>query len=390
MPRYSVLLPTRNGSSMLEGCLRSVLDQRYDDLELIVSDNASQDATPQILEPFANDPRVRLLRQDVPLGVTENWNAALDASAGEYVVLLGDDDVLLPGYFERADALLQRHADPDVLLVNACAFAFPGFAGSGVSQFVAPFYVPGPPIPSEGVVSAAVRRGIVSALFRFEFQIPLNMQIVIVARRAIDELPAGLFKPPFPDFYGLAGLMLTAERWAISPERLVVVGVSPKSFGQTVHSRSSVDKARDYLGIDPRFPGHLPGSEVMNGHYETLLALKADFPADLGRLEIDRHEYVWQQAYSWYVQNRLGSLPARDVARRAALLGPGDWAGLGRLFVHRLRPGALRRRLPLRGGAATATLWPGMRPVPEPGIDDLVRFAEWLEATSPRPAVTAS
>ena len=387
MPRYSVLLPTRNGAALLEGCLRSVLDQDYEDFELVVSDNASEDETPEILARYASDPRIRLLRQERALGVTDNWNAALTASSGERITLLGDDDALLPGYFQRADALVERHGDPDVLLYNGCAFAFPGFAGSKVSSYADPFFEIKPPVPSDGELSAALRQRIIGHLFRFDFPIPLNMQTGLVAQRAIAELPDGLFKPPFPDFYAFGGLLVSDVRWAISPERLVVVGVSPKSFGRTVHSSESIRQAQSYLGIDPRFRGRLPGSEVMNGHYETLLALKADF-AELTGVEIDRHEYVWQQAYSWYVQYRLGSLSTKDVLHRARLLGVGDWAGLAQLFARRLRPGVLRRRMVRDDDSATATLWPGMRPAPE--ISDIAEFVVWIEVTRPRPPVAVA
>ena len=163
MPRYSVLLPTRNGAALLEGCLRSVLDQDYEDFELVVSDNASEDETPEILARYASDPRIRLLRQERALGVTDNWNAALSASSGERITLLGDDDALLPGYFQRADALVERHGDPDVLLYNGCAFAFPGFAGSKVSSYADPFFEIKPPVPSDGELSAALRQRIIAA-----------------------------------------------------------------------------------------------------------------------------------------------------------------------------------------------------------------------------------
>jgi glycosyltransferase involved in cell wall biosynthesis len=376
MPRYGILLPTRNGASLLDGCVRSVLDQDYGDFELVISDNASDDGTGEILAGFASDPRVRLLRQDEPIGVTDNWNACLAACTSERLTLIGDDDLLLPGYFERVDALLERHDNPDVLLHNAYAFAFPGFAGSDVSQYDDSFCKPAPPLPAEGDVSAELRRGVVESLFRFDFPTPLNMQLANVTRAVLDALPGAQFKPPFPDFWALAGLMLRVDRWAMSPERLVVIGVSPKSFGQTVHSSGSLDKARAYLGVDPRFEGQLPGSEVMNGHYETLLQLKADFPTELAGVEIDRSEYAWQQVYSWYVQTRLGSLRARDAARRLGLLKPSDWVGLTRLLAKRLRPGVLKQRARLGGDSATSTLWPGMQPVPE--VSNIVEFRDWV------------
>ncbi len=384
-PRYSVLLPTRNGGDLLDGCIRSVLDQPYEDFELVISDNASSDAAPEIIARYADDPRVRVLRQDQPLEVTDNWNAALAVSSGERITLIGDDDVLLPGYFDRADALLARYDDPDFLLYNAYAFAFPGFTGSAVSHYTDSFAEPAGSLPANGMLSVADRRGIVADLFRFDFPIPLNMQTALVARRALVGLPDGLFKPPFPDFYAFGGLLLTAARCAVSSERLVVIGVSPKSFGLTVHSSESVERAQGYLGIDPRFEGRLPGSEVMNGHYETLLALQADFAVALPGVEIDRDEYVWQQAYSWYVQLRLGSLAPRQMLGRLRQLTGGDVLGLTRLLAKRVRPGKLRRRLALGGGAATSALWPGMRPVAE--VSDIVEFSAWIEARQPRAAV---
>jgi glycosyltransferase involved in cell wall biosynthesis len=385
MPKYSLLLPTRNGASLLEGCVGSIVSQTSRDFEVVISDNASDDATPEILARYADDPRVVIVRQDEPLGVTDNWNRALAVATGDRIGLIGDDDVLLPGYFERADALVAEHDDPDVLLFNGAAFAFPGFAGSAVSNYADPFYVPAPPMPANGTVDKAARRQIVEHLFRFDFPIPLNMQTALVTRRAMTLLPNGLFQPPFPDFYALAGLMLSDVSWAISPERLAVIGVSPKSFGRTVHNSNSGDSARNYLGIDPDFPDRLPGSEVMNGHYETLQRLKADFAHELEGVEIDRHEYAWQQAYSWYVQRRLGSLSTGDVVARLRMLKGGDWVGLSRLFATRLRPGAVSRRVRLGGEAATSALWPGMRSCPD--VHDLAEFAAWIEAQNPRPAI---
>jgi len=126
----------------------------------------------------------------------------------------------------------------------------------------------------------------------------------------------------------------------------------------------------------------LPGSEVMNGHYETLMVLKADFADALRGIEIDRAEYAWQQAYSWYVQRRLGSLTTKEVGDRLRMLGGDDWVGLSRLLAKRLRPDKVRRRVRMGQESAMSTLWPGMRPLPE--VPDLPSFVEWFEARRPR------
>ena len=98
--KLSVLLPTRNGGALLHDCVKSVLDQSYEGMELVVSDNASADETRDVLASF-DDARLRVVRLDEPIPVTDNWNNALAESAGDYLLLIGDDDYLLPGYCER-------------------------------------------------------------------------------------------------------------------------------------------------------------------------------------------------------------------------------------------------------------------------------------------------
>ena len=69
-------LPTRNGGQFLRNCIESVLTQDYDDFELIISDNANSDDTPAIINQYAGHDRVRAIRLDEAVPVTDNWNAA--------------------------------------------------------------------------------------------------------------------------------------------------------------------------------------------------------------------------------------------------------------------------------------------------------------------------
>lgn len=381
MPRYSILLPTRNGGELLAGALGSILGQDYEDFELVVSDNASDDSTPEILDGIAQDPRVVLLRGEEPVGVTENWMRALRASSGDRFTLIGDDDLLLPGYFERADRLVEEARDPQVLMYNGYAFAFPGFLGVESAQFSDPFFAFEPPVPQRGNLEPSVQHWIVESVFRFDFPMPLNLQNALVRRDAMDLVPGDFFRQPFPDFFALVGLLLQGASWYMTPEQMVVIGVSPKSFGQTVHSSTSGERAKSYLGIDPKFEGHLPGSEIMNGHYETLQVLKDAFPEELVTVSIDRSEYVWQQAYSWYVQYRLGSLDLSELAARLRLLSGADLASLCRLFASRFSPGALKKHASVSSGSASDALWPGMQPLPE--VEDIAGFGRWISGRAP-------
>ena len=96
VPLVSVLLAVHDDKRFLREAVDSVLGQTLTDLELILVDDGSAEP----LESVA-DPRVRILRNDVRLGLAASLNRALDAAAGRYVARLDADDVALPHRLER-------------------------------------------------------------------------------------------------------------------------------------------------------------------------------------------------------------------------------------------------------------------------------------------------
>ncbi len=98
--------------------LNSILGQTWRDLEVVVCDNASTDATREICEGFAaRDPRVRYYRNERNLGASPNWNRTFELSRGELFKWAAHDDVLCPTYIERAVAALD--AEPDAVLCQS-------------------------------------------------------------------------------------------------------------------------------------------------------------------------------------------------------------------------------------------------------------------------------
>ena len=117
MPRVSIGLPVYNGENYLAEAIQSVLNQTYSDLELIISDNASEDRTEQICRDFAvTDNRVRYFRNPSNLGAAPNYNIAWDHAQGEYFKWLAHDDRLLPQYVESTVQALDNN--PDAVLCN--------------------------------------------------------------------------------------------------------------------------------------------------------------------------------------------------------------------------------------------------------------------------------
>ncbi|MGH8461590.1 MAG: glycosyltransferase family 2 protein [Stenotrophobium sp.] len=90
-PKVSVVLPTYNRADTLGRAIQSVLAQSYADLELIVVDDASTDATPQVVAGF-RDPRVRYLPSRERLGVSRARNLGIGNSSGELIAFQDSDD----------------------------------------------------------------------------------------------------------------------------------------------------------------------------------------------------------------------------------------------------------------------------------------------------------
>lgn len=116
-PRVSVALATCDGADYLDAQLQSLLDQRRRPDELIVADDASRDGTAQIVEAFRRRAPfpVRILENAERLGVTCNFEAALEACTGEIVFLADQDDVW---FADRIGVVLEAfRQNPDVELV---------------------------------------------------------------------------------------------------------------------------------------------------------------------------------------------------------------------------------------------------------------------------------
>jgi glycosyltransferase involved in cell wall biosynthesis len=120
VPLVSVGIPTFNRVENLRRAVASVLAQDHVRLELVISDNASDDGTVEYCEELAGgDDRVRYLRNASNAGPTENFNRVRREAAGEFLLWLGDDDVLAADYIstcvrtlvERPDAALAVGAD---------------------------------------------------------------------------------------------------------------------------------------------------------------------------------------------------------------------------------------------------------------------------------------
>ena len=115
-PRVTVAIPTYNRAAFLRESIASALEQTFAEIEVVVSDNASADETPEVVASFA-DPRLRYERLDTNIGLHGNLSRALRLGSAPYVAILQDDDRMLPENLERKVAALEAH--PRAVLAHA-------------------------------------------------------------------------------------------------------------------------------------------------------------------------------------------------------------------------------------------------------------------------------
>ncbi len=116
MPRVSIGIPVYNAESYLELALQSLLDQTFEDFEILISDNASNDRTAAICRAFAaRDRRIRYERAAENMGAARNYNRVFEMSSGAYFKWAAHDDYCAPTYLERCVEVLDG-APPGVVL----------------------------------------------------------------------------------------------------------------------------------------------------------------------------------------------------------------------------------------------------------------------------------
>lgn len=134
-PLVTVAIPTIGRSAYFEETLKSAIKQSYTNLEILISDNASTDATQAICKDYSEDNRVSYFRQNTRLTMIDNWNFLLTKSKGEYFLLLSDDDLLEVEMISQFITTFEKHKDQDISLAYCPVkyIDYKGYTTSGSS-----------------------------------------------------------------------------------------------------------------------------------------------------------------------------------------------------------------------------------------------------------------
>ena len=216
-PWLSVLVPAWNVAPYVDAMLRSVTTQADDGVEIVVVDDASTDATVDVVERHAAvDARVRLVRTACNAGVAAARNRLLDAARGRYLWFVDADDRMLPGALQHARGILGA-APLDLL---ACDFRVIGRAYR-IPRRRRTFVEGGGCTSTDALLAGVLEAG----------------QMHLWSRIVHRDLWSGLRFPErrrFEDMSVLAELLVRARSWRHVPEAWIGYRERPGSLSRDV------------------------------------------------------------------------------------------------------------------------------------------------------------
>jgi len=120
--RISVCIPTYNKYETIEYTVLSVINQSFNNWELLIIDYSNNDLTKNIVKKYSNDPRIKYYKNIARNGIVKNWNECIRKANYEYVYILHHDDFLMQ------DVLINYHefakANPECGLIHSNCFHF--------------------------------------------------------------------------------------------------------------------------------------------------------------------------------------------------------------------------------------------------------------------------
>lgn len=248
--KFTVIIPTRERCDTLVHTLRTVVEQRYSNLSIIVSDNCSADNTRQVVESF-QDARITYLNTGKRVSMSHNWEFALGHVNDGWVTFLGDDDGMLPGALSRVAAVIE--ATKAQAVVSQWRFYYWPNSSVCPNHLMIPCSA-GVEIRDSKAWLARLMRG------RAEYQdLPYlytggfaDMQLVSSARSA----QGSFFRSMSPDVYSAIALASVTDRYVMLQDPVCVMGVSSHSNGASNLAANAASGPADKFFSEDNLPFH--------------------------------------------------------------------------------------------------------------------------------------
>jgi glycosyltransferase involved in cell wall biosynthesis len=275
-PFFSICIPTRNRAEYLQHAIKSILSQTFNDFEIIISDNNSSDDTRRVVKSF-KDARIRYYHSKKNLPLTDNWNKCYSMARGEYFMLIGDDDYLLPQALEAFSGAI-RNTGADIL-----------YSRSGRYEYVNRFFAFSG--NTTGKTYEVSKKEYLNDFFNFVLRIG-NSTNCCISRKLASNVGngEGFFKGPFPDYHSMTAAVIRCKKLLFIDRNLSILGVTSKSNGPALMDyRLRRTDLTDDFGSGYETP--LKSKIMSNGMYITFALLLSEYQKELEAYRINMRKY---------------------------------------------------------------------------------------------------
>ncbi|MBX6362394.1 MAG: glycosyltransferase family 2 protein [Gemmatimonadetes bacterium] len=308
-PLFSIVIPTYNRCELVRHAVESVLRQTFQDFEVVVSDNCSEDDTPAVVAAIA-DSRVRYVRTPRHGAIADSWDFARSQARGTLVMMLSDDDALVATALARfADA--HHRFGADFLFSNQAEYRDATFHGPDRNTVSWQAF--------SGTTRLVGRDEFVAPLFAFRPRFATHPSAFVFARSVAETVASRcghFFRANGVEFFAWPLAAVFSERIAFIDAPLVIVGRTSKSWGsnlvlsnpgqETIQRMiADVDHDRDWVP--------LTNFTLCNLMAEGLLLAKQLFPEELRPYEFAEEQYLRKTARELLRREAMGVNVAREL-----------------------------------------------------------------------------
>jgi glycosyltransferase involved in cell wall biosynthesis len=282
-PKYSIIIPARNGGKYLPSCVDTIISQEYADYELIISDDHSTDGSKEYLATLLTHPNIRVIEPAESLSMTDHWEWALSHAKGQWLIFVGQDDGLQPYFFKLADKLIPIAEEKKIrTIMSQRAYFFWQGCEAFYGDIAVSYYA------RNMIKVRNSKYEALKALFGIQnyFELPEMYTTSLFHKSILDEAREkqdGRVLTCHPQDANLGVIACSLDNYYLkSYIPLGWIGTSPKSAGMAVASGDSFNQTKEMNELELEYKSKIESSSL--GYHE----LAGDFSFGDGSL------YFWQ------------------------------------------------------------------------------------------------
>ena len=287
-PRFSLVIPTFNRSDLFPYTVQSILNQTFEDFEIVLSDNCSSDDTPEVARQF-KDPRFKYVRTPRHLTIADNCEFVRMQASGRSIILLSDDDALVESALGHFQQQAERHG-ADFLFSRVVEYYDQSWPRSDRNSVICPAF--------SGISRPVSKEEFVGPFCAFRPKFHLHPSAFAFSKSVADWVArktGRFFWTNGVEYSAWLSMALFAKGIVYIDLPLTIKGHSTKSWTTNISlynpGKEQIQKLMKDVDTE-RMPTPLNNFTMCNLMAEGILLAKRQFPEELAPYEFNEVNYL--------------------------------------------------------------------------------------------------